>query len=85
MINLLRQDTHRGEELPMSSVQQTVYALGSPQVTRVTLYQNSTSLLLSLIITIANTFFSVLLKYVENHHQWHHLLRNTFTPRTALT
>ena len=70
MIHLVGQDTHRGEELPMPSVQQAVYALRSPQVTTLTL-------------TSANTFFSELLKYVENPHQWHHLLRKT--PHPALT
>ena len=30
------QDTHRGEEFPMSCVQQTVYALRSPQVKALT-------------------------------------------------
>ena len=32
MIHLVCQDTHRGEELPVSSLQQAVYALRSPQV-----------------------------------------------------
>ena len=76
MIHLVFQDTYRGEELPMSRVQQTVYALRPPQVTRLNWDLNSHSLFLSLIIIIS-------LKSVENDHQWHHLLRNT--PRTALT